>query len=465
MTQLDGTVARLESNVGSRPNDDCIKMDCVADEEPNAPPRSSFDGEDESTPQYYNDGSPHDLLDDFAKSAGVSVMAEDQLEEEPGHPVPPGEPAIPINHTTPAGFLLAWPSIYRIVGPHLRAKGIKHITEYPISHEQNRGPLIVYGRGEDAHPSYRAREIPNHGQLSMSTDWRRLGRLSPVDPVVVETCGILGSDINLDFSETKVRGYVASFQDNILNLHPIIQPRILQEWVRHFLDTLPPKSTQPKFANVKKGFAVEDITLHMVNETTSLKRKRSFESDGPAEVTSTPGVRRSGRLERSINNALILTILALGKICLHRDRVHDAVHDMYPLSHNSSMIGNGISTSPSQSSPPSLSSHSHSSGDLAALPSQPERGFQSRQSSIHGCSTETSGGRSGLKKNYEAIPGFEYFAFATDILGNYTGAYMNMKHVYALIFAGLYQGQLARPMESFAFIHQASHKLQVIMRP
>ncbi|KHO10734.1 glycoside hydrolase family 76 [Metarhizium robertsii ARSEF 23] len=64
-------------------------------------------------------------------------MAEDRLEEEPGHPVPPGEPAIPINHTTPAGFLLAWPSIYRIVGPHLRAKGIKHITEYPISHEQN----------------------------------------------------------------------------------------------------------------------------------------------------------------------------------------------------------------------------------------------------------------------------------------------------------------------------------------
>ncbi|EXU95193.1 Zn(2)-Cys(6) zinc finger domain protein [Metarhizium robertsii] len=42
MTQLDGTVARLESNVGSRPNDDCIKMDCVADEEPYAPPRSSF---------------------------------------------------------------------------------------------------------------------------------------------------------------------------------------------------------------------------------------------------------------------------------------------------------------------------------------------------------------------------------------------------------------------------------------
>lgn len=40
-----------------------------------------------------------------------------------------------------------------------------------------------------------------------------------------------------------------------------------------------------------------------------------------------------------------------------------------------------------------------------------------------------------------------------------------MKNVYANIFAGLYQGQLGRPLESFAFIHQAGHKLQVIMRP
>jgi len=77
------------------------------------------------------------------------------------------------------------------------------------------------------------------------------------------------------------------------------------------------------------------------------------------------------------------------------------------------------------------------------------------------------GFRSGysLKKNYEVIPGLEYFAYATDILGNHLGAYNNMKNVYANIFAGLYHGQLGRPMESFAFIHKASHKLQVIMRP
>jgi hypothetical protein len=63
------------------------------------------------------------------------------------------------------------------------------------------------------------------------------------------------------------------------------------------------------------------------------------------------------------------------------------------------------------------------------------------------------------------IPGLEYFAYASDILGNNAGAYNNMKGVYASIFAGLYYGQLNRPLESFAFIHGAGHKLQVIMRP
>jgi hypothetical protein len=91
------------------------------------------------------------------------------------------------------------------------------------------------------------------------------------------------------------------------------------------------------------------------------------------------------------------------------------------------------------------------------------RSPDSRRSSIHGLGAIRSG--YGLKKNYEITPGLEYFAYATDILGNHTGAYNNMKNVYANVFAGLYHGQLARPMESFAFIHKASHKLQVIMRP
>ncbi|KAM0361002.1 hypothetical protein ACHAPK_011813, partial [Fusarium culmorum] len=177
---------------------------------------------------------------------------------------------------------------------------------------------------------------------------------------------------------------------------------------------------------------------------------------------ATPAPQRAGRPDRSIHSALVLTVLALGKVCLHRDNVPDIFHSTEPtLPHGSPAIRNGaIPPSPNQGSPPGYSSHPHSSG--LPSPKEPERNIHSRRSSIRGVDRFRSG--YSLKKNYEVIPGLEYFAYATDILGNHLGAY-NMKNVYANIFAGLYHGQLGRPMESFAFIHKASHKLQVIMRP
>lgn len=397
---------------------------------------------------------------------------EDELEAEPGRPVTPGEPAIPINHTTLAGLLLEWPPIEHITKHHVEKAGIRHVSEFPISQEQNRGPLLVYGRGEDLHSLRHQRDLQEHGRLDMceelsdmaspplAVDWGQLGGLSPGDQVEYQyRGGVLGFDGNPDFSDATVRRYVQSFKDNILNMHPIIQPRDLDEWVRQFLDALP--RTQSKSLRTQPSKSVPASATSAFASTpaetmTGSKRKRS--SPGP-EWSDGPVV-RAGRPDRSIHSALILTVLALGKICLHRSRIPDAVHDFAPQ--GSPMTRNGVPASPMRGSPPSYSSHSHSSS--LASPRDPERPAHSRRSSIHGAG---SGVRVGynLKKNYEQIPGLEYFAFATDILGNYAGAFKNLKTVYANIFAGLYQGQLARPLESFAFIHTAGHKLQVIMRP
>ncbi|KAF5657489.1 hypothetical protein FHETE_10408 [Fusarium heterosporum] len=43
----------------------------------------------------------------------------------------------------------------------------------------------------------------------------------------------------------------------------------------------------------------------------------------------------------SIHSALVLTVLALGKACLHRDNVPDVVHPTDPLPHGSPAIRNG----------------------------------------------------------------------------------------------------------------------------
>ncbi|PFH62617.1 hypothetical protein XA68_12869 [Ophiocordyceps unilateralis] len=399
------------------------------------------------------------------------LATEDELEAEPGRPVTPGEPAIPINHTTLAGLLLEWPPIEEITRQHVERLGIRHVREYPMSQEQNRGPLLVYGRGEDCHSMRHQRELQEHGRLDMceemsdmaspplAVDWGQLGGLSPGDQVEYQyKGGVLGFDGNPDFSDSTVRKYVQSFKDNILNMHPIIQPKDLDDWVRHFLEALP--KTQPRSLKAQPSKSVSasatSAFASTLAETTGSKRKRS--SPGP-DACDGPAV-RAGRPDRSIHSALILTVLALGKICLYRGRVPDAVHDSMP--HGSPMNRNGVPASPIRGSPPSYSSHSHSSS--LASPREPERGAQSRRSSIHGAGPGVRVGYN-LKKNYEQIPGLEYFAFATDILGNYAGAFKNIKTVYANIFAGLYQGQLARPLESFAFIHTAGHKLQVIMRP
>ncbi|KAK7424360.1 hypothetical protein QQZ08_008618 [Neonectria magnoliae] len=447
-----------------------LKPEPAVDDEYKRPPPSPYVTNGSSGGDtYYQNDAPRDHPS--ADHIPLRMMAEDEMEVEPGPPVPPGEPAIPINHTTLAGLLLEWPSIRELTKHHLEREGIRFISEYPISQEQNRGVLIVYGRGEDSHPSRHIREPTDHGTLDMAddssdmaspspaADWGQLGGLSPPDQVEYKG-GVLAVDGNPDFSETKVWSYVESFKENILNMHPIIQPKLLDYWVRHFLDNLPashPRSSKPQTS--KPTFAVGGGS-QTPTETTGGKRKRSPGPDGSEPPTPTP--QRAGRPDRSIHSALVLTVLALGKICLYRDHVPDVVHSTDPMPHGSPITRNGgVPPSPTQGSPPAFSSHSHSSG--LPSPKEQERGVHSRRSSIHG----VGGLRSGysLKKNYEVIPGLEYFAYATDILGNHSGAYNNMKNVYVNIFAGLYHGQLGRPMESFAFIHKASHKLQVIMRP
>ncbi|KAF7550985.1 hypothetical protein G7Z17_g5342 [Cylindrodendrum hubeiense] len=466
--RFDQRLVKMESLLPKNSSPLQLKHEPAAEEEYKRPPPSPYitNGNSGGEPYYPNE-QPRDHPS--SDHMPLRMMAEDEMEVEPGPPVPPGEPAIPINHTTLAGLLLDWPSIRELTKHLLEREGIRFISEYPISQEQNRGVLIVYGRGEDSHPSRHVREPTDHGTLDMAddssdmaspspaADWGQLGGLSPPDQVEYKG-GVLAVDGNPDFSEQKVWQYVESFKEHILNMHPIIQPKFLDDWVRHFLDSLPashPRSSKPQTS--KPAFAVGGGS--QTPETTGAKRKRSPGPDGSEPATPAPP--RAGRPDRSIHSALVLTVLALGKICLYRENVPDVVHSSDPMPHGSPITRNGgVPPSPTQGSPPAFSSHSHSSG--LPSPKEQERGIHSRRSSIHGM-----GGVRGysLKKNYEVIPGLEYFAYATDILGNHTGAYNNMKNVYVNIFAGLYHGQLGRPMESFAFIHKASHKLQVIMRP
>jgi len=56
---------------------------------------------------------------------------EEENEEPPGSLVQPLPVPFPHNHTTPAGRLLMWPAVRKIVKPLLDREHIKYIESYP----------------------------------------------------------------------------------------------------------------------------------------------------------------------------------------------------------------------------------------------------------------------------------------------------------------------------------------------
>lgn len=72
--------------------------------------------------------------------------------------------------------------------------------------------------------------------------------------------------------------------------------------------------------------------------------------------------------------------------------------------------------------------------------------------------------RRNMDRNMDVIPGLDYFAYATDIIGGQLAG-TSLRHIHAHILAGLYHGQLGRVMESYAHIKEAGMALQIKMRP
>ncbi|KAJ8124383.1 hypothetical protein O1611_g9257 [Lasiodiplodia mahajangana] len=380
----------------------------------------------------------------------------DDIEAQPGPIVPPGKPTMPPNHTTLASLLLKWPSIHNMLHHILSAEGVDHVDEYPIRQEQKRGALRLFGRGEGPDSDGRTSDKGTPQELSMTDRedasdvagptpgpelWGQVGGLTP-GPGVDYRGGVLTSDGNPDWDHNKIWKYVRSFKDNILNMHPIIIPKELDAMVKVFLEQIPKSSNAPinRSSNYSAGFIHPPPTV----PETGTKRKRSPGNDDLSPVMT---FRKPGRPYRNIQSALVLVVLALGKICLHQGKMPDVVHEPDDFMINSPLGGYPLP------SPPGLPS-----------PKENERvPMMSRRSSLQG-SLPFSRASSTHKRNIDVIPGLEYFALASDIMGGAYGGF-GLKHVYVHILAGLYHGQLGRVLESWEHISTASRKLQVVLRP
>jgi hypothetical protein len=210
----------------------------------------------------------------FALGHGESPNAQEQ-EEEVGKALLPGELAIPVGHTTGAVRVLMWPAVQNLIREKLKEEEVTDLElyiEYPNREENKHG--IRGGSPDDGYSG-----------VSSSAGYGEIGQLK--------------------LDEVTSRRLVDSYLKHIHIIHPILDPAALISSL-----VLPPCQR----SNAK--------TLAMNMETPGKKRKRSL----LANAIESPEVTASYHLkprwpQRSIENAVLLLVLALGRICEHRTKV------------------------------------------------------------------------------------------------------------------------------------------------
>lgn len=400
----------------------------------------------------------------FGQESPDAPMSQEE-EEEAGKAVLPGEPAIPVGHTTGAARLLLWPAVESFIGERLKqdkVKNVEQFVEYPNIQENKHG-IRLYGRGPGSGRAHSSDGSPDDGFSDVSSSpgpesvYGQIGGLTPppnCSGYIIrrpeERRGGAGADGQLELDETTMNRLVESYLEHIHIMHPILDPTELRSYTKRFIKQLPPSASKPKTPATTMD---PPRFIGSGTDTPGQKRKRSPVSSVELPEVTTPYPLKPGRPQRSIKNAVLLLVLALGKICEHREKIPDVLPDHESTSSGSPHLRSGY-LSPMLASPviSSQSSGLPSPQDTNrnALRRQSTESYVTPRTILH-------------SRNLDVIPGLAYAAFATDILGNEIGE-NTLQHVHANILAGLYFGQLARPSYSHRLINNASLGLQVILR-
>jgi hypothetical protein len=292
-----------------------------------------------------------------------------------------------------------------------------NIADYPMKLEQARGLLRVWGVGEGPDmndgtqgpsspdsqstdtPSPPARQMAIWGAVTAeASSPSTLGADVPAeDPV-----GGLGLDGQLKLDWPTLEVLLASYTDHIHTLHPFLNLFELKRMVKNFSTMYGPEAREAKRNQI-----------HGVG----IKRKRETGAAPTGEI-----------IDRSLHNAIVLLVLALGKACLWTDPLPAPHADRTPL--ESTLWGFKRSSSRTATANSSFSSDYE-------VDSRP--------------------------RNIDILPGMAYFSYATDILGNQQGG-NSIGHAQAHLLAGLYLGQYARVLESWSWIHNACKICTVLVK-
>lgn len=401
---------------------------------------------------------------------------------------------VPVEHYTAAHRLLSWPSIKRLIR---HQKGNPDIIdgEYVMKYEERRGVLRVYGVGEGrdsgdggqpgtespsaqgvgpnsiqhvGSPSGRSDEAPEAS--SPTTPPEGLWGYGFVPPVTTPT-----SDPSFDFSlnihPVTLRRLLDSYLENIWFLHPFLDKPRLTRMIERFslrYNTSPAeqKMTRQLFATPTSDTSVDTF------RGTPLGAKRKFSDSYTHSFATEPGHasaphKREILFERSISTAIVLLVMALGRICEWKEPLPGPP----PSPRRISDVTGTASYGDYQQSPLSGSTHSPPAHSVGMSPPGSARMVANTSApspaSIYRNSLPSPRSNKGdllaTPRNIDILPGLAYYAPATDILGNLHGS-NDLAHVQAYLLAGLYVGQFARTFESFNWISSACVACRFLVR-
>ncbi|KAL8664683.1 MAG: hypothetical protein Q9202_002818 [Teloschistes flavicans] len=392
--------------------------------------------------------------------------------------------AISIEHATAAHRLLTWPSIKHIVH---RSKLISQISlgpDYVMSMEQDKGVLRLYGRGQgrdptsDSYGSPPGVNAPGENSPSSSTSTRSddasstassppeglwgSGSISATnnEKQGLSTVGGLTSENLLDIHPRTMRRLLNSYLENFHILHPFLErSRLTRMFERFSMRYNPSHQTLTKqlFAGPISNLALDALRDGSAGGARTAKRKHS---SGHYNVSGDPNHVSAQndpeiRLEHSISTAIILLVMALGRIAEWKDPLPGPVYvtgdhpeataASRPLFSPPRLHGGDRSPSAGIETSPKSSNYAATNPSISSLLS----GDRADMSSPRLTADDAS-----RPRNVDVIPGLAYYAKATDILGNLFGL-NDLTQVQAHLLAGLFAGQLARTFESWSWIHSA----------
>ena len=353
-------------------------------------------------------------------------------------------------HTTAAHkLLLRWPSINKL----FKGRRPDRTENYPLKVE-DRGCLRLYGRGERVLDD--SVFIGAASPASTGSD-----EFSAPSPEMNTSCAYdepKRSDprhvSRLDMDSMTLHRLFEKYKKHIHRLHPFLDIDQFGKYIKRFISSHCSDATR---------FPLSPHTMFVANggndsQRAGMKRKRSEAlgaGSGPNSFSSSESNAKRRAVQppdRTIVNAIVYFVFALGKIC-EAKVIRGPLVDDSQLANTTDHAQPGAS--PMVLKPSPCSPHSIPVGFTPPAGD----GFAGRASS-HG---DSPGVEKRHATNIDAIPGLDYYREAVSILGDFADA-NDLASAQARLLAALYKGQLCRVQESWSWLHLASRTCQYRMR-